>query len=80
MDVGRWDTEGYDIDNKPIDIETSVTKGCYVKCLVQAQKVTFPQGKFGVRYNILNMKVWPNRANGGKSRGCLIQDDSEEDM
>lgn len=77
---GRWDTEAYDQQKNPIDIESSVTKGCYVKCLVQAQKVTFPQGKFGIRYNILNMKVWPNRSTGGKTRGCLIQDDSEEEM
>lgn len=77
---GRWDTEAYDQQKNPIDIETSVTKGCYVKCLIQAQKVTFPQGKFGIRYNILNMKVWPNRSTGGKTRGCLIQDDSEEEM
>jgi hypothetical protein len=76
---GRWETEAYDQTKQPVDIETALTKGSSVKCLVQAQKVTFPQGKFGVRYNIIQMKVWPGKTYGGKSKGCLIQDDSDEE-
>ena len=71
--------EIYNHDNTPVeDPEQILTKGCEVKCLIRAQKVTFPQGKFGVKYTILNMKVWGNKG-GLRNRGCLIQDESDED-
>lgn len=76
---GKWITEVYDKDKKRVENpEETITRGCEVKCLVQAQKITFPQGKFGVKYSILNMKVWPNKSSI-RNRGCLIDDESDEE-
>jgi hypothetical protein len=76
---GKFSTEIYDADGTLItDPEAALGKGCEVKCLIQAQKVTFPQGKFGVKYNILNMKVWPSKG-GLRGRGCMIDDDSDQE-
>jgi len=71
--------EVYNEDKTPVeDPEQMLTKGCEVKCLIRAQKVTFPQGKFGIKYQILNMKVWGSKG-GLKNRGCLIQDESDDE-
>jgi hypothetical protein len=77
---GKMTTDVFDKDGKQIsyeELEDAITKGCEVKCLVQAQKLTFPQGGFGIKYNILNMKVWSAK-NGLKGKGCMI-DDSDTD-
>ena len=71
--------EVYNEDKTPVENpEEILTKGCEVKCLMRAQKVTFPQGKFGIKYQILNMKVWGSKG-GLKNRGCLIQDESDDE-
>ena len=71
--------EVYNQDNTPVENpEQTLTKGCEVKCLIRAQKVTFPQGKFGIKYQILNMKVWGSKG-GLSNRGCLIQDESDDE-
>ena len=76
---GKFTTEIYDQSGTLIeDPEAVLTKGCEVKCLIQAQKVSFPQGKFGVKYNILNMKVWPSKG-GIRGRGCMIDDESDNE-
>lgn len=76
---GRMATEIYDQSGTLIEnFEAALGKGCEVKCLIQAQKVTFPQGKFGIKYNILNMKVWPSKG-GIRGRGCMIDDDSDDE-
>jgi hypothetical protein len=76
---GKFITEVYDADGNLVEDPTTViTKGCEVKCLVQAQKITFPQGKFGVKFVIHNMKVWPSKG-GIRGRGCLIDDESDEE-
>lgn len=77
---GRMTTDVFDKDGKQVtydELEDVITKGCEVKCLVQAQKVTFPQGKFGIKYNILNMKVWGSKTSL-KGKGCMIDDSDEE--
>jgi len=76
---GRFETEIYDQSGTLVENpEQALSKGCEVKCLIQAQKVTFPQGKFGIKYNILNMKVWPSKG-GIRGRGCMIDDESDNE-
>jgi hypothetical protein len=75
---GKFITEVYDKDGNLVDPTEAITKGCEVKCLVQAQKITFPQGKFGVKYVIHNMKVWPSKG-GMRGRGCMIDDESDDE-
>jgi len=75
---GKFVTEVYDKDGNPADPLEIITKGCEIKCLIQAQKIIFPQGKFGVKYVIHNMKVWPNKG-GMRGRGCMIDDDSDNE-
>lgn len=75
---GKFITETYDKDGKAVDPTEVITKGCEVKCLIQAQKITFPQGKFGVKYVIHNMKVWPSKG-GVRGRGCMIDDESDDE-
>jgi hypothetical protein len=76
---GNFSTEAYTQDSKPIDIKEAIVKGCSIKALVRAQKVTLVQGRFSIRHVIERMTVWPPKIMSDKSRPHHTVDDSDND-
>jgi hypothetical protein len=72
----KFETEAYDQDGNPVNITEALVKGCRIKGLVMAQKVTFPQGKFGVRHVLLRLKIWSPNGHSGKT---IVVDDSDDE-
>jgi len=78
----KFTTEVYGPNEERLEtedqIKEAINKGCNVRMIVEANKITFPLGKFGMRYTIHQVRVWPN-VYESKPKGCMIDDESDEE-